>query len=141
MDFKKLFGTNKSKEHEGAWVPIGGGVEVKVKRAGMGNKPFEFERSKMFRPFHKQIQSGTIDPDILRDINIALFSRHIIVDWKGVTEDGVKVPFSVEKFKEYANLCPDFLHEVIVAASEQQNFQDAEDEELIKKPAGSTAIG
>ena len=139
MDFKQIFGTNKDKEQEGAWVHIGGGVQVKVKRAGMSNKPLEFDRAKMFRPFNKQIAAGTLDPDVLREINATLFARHVIIDWKGVTEGGKPVKFSKEKFLEFAKLFPDFLTEVIIAASEQQNFQDAEDDELVKKPESSTA--
>jgi hypothetical protein len=139
MDIKKLFGTNKEKETEGTFIPIGGGVEIKMKRAGASNKDFAFDQAKMLRPFSKQISTGTIDPATLVDINVSLFTRHIVTDWKGVTEDGKPVKFSKEKFMEYAKAYPDFFSEIFSAAHDMQNFKDAEDEEIIKKPASSTA--
>jgi len=139
MDIKKLFGTNKEKETEGTFIPIGGGVEIKMKRAGANNKDFAFDQAKMLRPFSKQISAGTIDTDVLVNINITLFSRHIVTDWKGITEDGKPVKFSKEKFLEYAKAYPDFFNEIFAAAHDMQNFKDAEDEELAKKPVSSTA--
>jgi len=138
MDIRKLFGVNKAKESEGAWVPIGGGIEVKVKRAGQANKEFAAEQMKMLKPFSKQIAMNTMDMDVLRQINAKLFAKHVIVDWRGISENGEKVPFSKEKFIEYATEMPDFFSDIFTAATELQNFQDAEDAELEKKPATST---
>lgn len=138
MDIRKLFGVNKAKESEGAWVPIGGGIEVKVKRAGQANKEFAAEQMKMLKPFSKQIAMNTMDMDILRQINAKLFAKHVIVDWRGISENGETVPFSKEKFIEYATEMPDFFSDIFTAATELQNFQDAEDAELEKKPATST---
>lgn len=138
MDIRKLFGVNKAKESEGAWVPIGGGIEVKVKRAGQANKEFAAEQMKMLKPFSKQIAMNTMDMDVLRQINAKLFAKHIIVDWRGISENGENVPFSKEKFIEYATEMPDFFSDIFTAATELQNFQDAEDAELEKKPATST---
>jgi len=139
MDIRKLFGSNKAKESDGAWVPIGGGIEIKVKRAGQANKEFAAEQMKMLKPFSKQIAMNTIDMDVLRQINAKLFAKHIIVDWRGVSEGGKSVKFSKEKFLEYANEMPDFFSDVFAAATELQNFQDTEDADLEKKPVSSTA--
>lgn len=138
MDIRKIFGSNKVKETEGAWVPIGGGIEVKVKRAGQANKEFAAEQMKMLKPFSKQIAMNTMDMDVLRQINAKLFAKHVIVDWRGISENGEKVPFSKEKFIEYATEMPDFFSDIFTAATELQNFQDAEDADLEKKPAIST---
>lgn len=138
MDIRKLFGTNKAKESEGAWCQIGGGIEVKVKRAGQTNKEFSAEQMKMLKPFSKQIGMNTMDMDILRQINAKLFAKHVIVDWRGVSIDGVEIPFSKEKFLEFANEMPDFFGDIFAAANELQNFQDAEDSDLEKKPANTT---
>lgn len=139
MNLKQIFGTNKNKSEEGAWVPIAPDVSIKVKRAGQSNKGFMFESARLTKPYQRQIAAGTIDFDKLREINITCYAKHIVVDWKGVRENGKEVPFSQEKFIEFSNLCPDFFAEVMTAATEIQNFQDAEDEVLIKKPARSTA--
>ncbi len=138
MDIRKLFGVNKAKESEGAWCPIGGGIEVKVKRAGQANKEFAAEQMKMLKPFSKQIAMNTMDMDILRQINAKLFAKHIIVDWRGVSIDGEEIPFTKEKFLEFAIEMPDFFSDVFAAATELQNFQDNEDAELEKKPVSST---
>ena len=139
MDIRKLFGVNKAKEAEGSWCPIGGGIEVKVKRAGQANKEFAAEQMKMLKPFSKQIAMNTMDMDILRQINAKLFAKHVIVDWRGVSIDGETIPFTKEKFIEFANEMPDFFSDVFAAATELQNFQDAEDADLEKKPVSSTA--
>lgn len=141
MDFKKIFGTDKAKETDGTWVNIAPDVSIKVRRAGPRNKAFSFEQSKMLRPFLRQIQFGTIDPTIMREINAKLFAKHIITDWKGVLVDGKPLKFTPEKFQEFALEYPDFLNVVVEAASDLQNFQDGDDDELIKKPATSTATG
>ena len=138
MDIRKLFGSNKTKETEGAWCPIGGGIEVKVKRAGQTNKEFSAEQMKMLKPFSKQIAMNTMDMDVLRQINAKLLAKHVIVDWRGVSIDGEEIPFSKEKFLEFANEMPDFYLDVFTAATELQNFQDDEDAELEKKPVSST---
>ena len=138
MDIRKLFGSNKAKESEGTWCPIGGGIDVKVKRIGQSNKPFSSEQLKMLKPFSKQIAMNTMDADVLRQINSKLIAKHVIVDWRGVSIDGVEIPFSKEKFLEFANDMPDFYHDVFAAAAEMQNFQDAEDADLEKKPANTT---
>jgi len=138
MDIRKVFGTNKAKETEGAWTPIGGGIEVKVRRAGMANKTFSAEQTKILKPFAKQLAMNTMDMDVLRQINIKLFAKHIIVDWRGVYDGVVPVPFSKEKFMEYSTEIPDFFNEIFTAAMELQNFQDAEDAELEKKPENTT---
>ncbi len=138
MDIRKLFGVNKAKESEGAWVPIGGGIEVKVKRAGQSNKEFAAEQMKMLKPFSKQIAMNTMDMDVLRQINVNLFAKHIIVDWRNVSINGETIPFTKEKFIEFANEMPDFFADVFAAATELQNFQDTEDADLEKKPVSST---
>lgn len=133
MDIRKLFGSNKAKESEGAWCAIGGGIEVKVKRAGQANKEFAAEQMKMLKPFSKQIAMNTMDMDILRQINAKLFAKHIIVDWRNVSIDGDNIEFSKERFLEFASEMPDFFGDVFAAATELQNFQDAEDADLEKK--------
>ena len=138
MDIRKLFGVNKAKESEGAWCPIGGGIEVRVKRAGQSNNEFAAEQMKMLKPFSKQIAMNTMDMDVLRQINAKLFAKHIIVDWRGVSIDGEAIPFSPAKFLEFAIEMPDFFSDVFAAATELQNFQDDEDADLEKKPATST---
>lgn len=134
MGIKSFYGTNKTKETEGVWVPVAGGnVEVKIKRAGASNKPYIFEQGKMMRPYNKQIMAGTIDPEILRDINITLFAKHIVTDWKGE-----ETKFSPKAFIELSKECPDFFNEVFTLANEMTTFQDVEDEELVKKPVSTT---
>jgi len=139
MDLKKLFGTDAKKEAEGVWANIGPGVDIKVKRAGASNKEYSFEQSKMLKPLQRQLQLGTVDPQVFRNINAKLFAKHIVTDWRGVTEDGKAVKFSKEKFHEYATKYPEFLLAVMDAATDIQNFQEAEDDELVKKQQSSTA--
>lgn len=139
MDIRKAYGTNKKKESEGTFVEIGNGISVKVKRAGSCNKAYSFAQAKMQRPYNKQIARGTIDPEILRDININLYANHVVTDWKGISEGKTEVPFSKEKFIELSKEFPDFFDDVFVAALDMQNFADDEDAELIKKPENSTA--
>ena len=138
MDIRQMYKTNKDKETEGTFVEIGGGVSVKIKRAGARNKAFAFAQSKMLKPLQRQIRSGTVSPDVMEDINISLFANHVVTDWKGITEDGKAIPFSKEKFVEYAKEMPDFFDEIFIAAYEVNNFKDEEEAELVKKPEAST---
>lgn len=139
MDIKKLYGTNKEKETAGVWIELLQGVKVKVKRAGSCNKDFSFAMSRALKPYNRQLQMGVVDPAKLREININLYATHIVTDWQGIEIEGKVIPFSKEKFVEISTMLPEFFDDVCLAATEIANFQEAEQEELVKKPANSTA--
>lgn len=136
MDIRKIYSTNEEKVTEGVWVPFGD-AEIKLKRAGGSNKAFNESYEKAMKPHRFNMVRGKIDDETIRKININLYAKHIITDWKGIKEDGVEVPFSAEKFIEYATEFPEWWTEIVLAATEITNFQDDEDEELVKKPESS----
>lgn len=141
MQIGKLFGTNKKKETEGVFLSLGGGVEIKCKRAASSNKAYAFAESRALKPHARSIQLGNMDPEVLNKINVNLFKNHIVTDWKGVTDkDGNEIPFSQEKFKEFAERYPDFFFAVYALATDMQNFQDDEEAELLGKLESFTDI-
>jgi len=84
---RKMFETDKNVEKEGVIVEYAPGVEIRIARAGGGNKRFAKVLSRLARPYRRAIQTETIDPEILLGIFRKAYAKTIILDWTGLTKD------------------------------------------------------
>ena len=127
MDIKKEYGTNKKLESTGVWIDLGEGAKIKVARNG--NPEYTKMIEKLSRPYKKQIRRGTINGETFDKIIRKATAEHILVDWKGITEDKVEVPYSTEEAYRLLTEYGDFREVVAENALDFQNFQDDEIEE------------
>lgn len=124
MDFKKVFATNKTKEVEGVWQPGPGGSSYLIARAG--NKAFTKLMGELAKPHRKLIEMGKADDDLLTDITAEAVSRTILLDWRGVTDDGKAVPYSQAECKRRLVEFPDFADMIAGLSKNMAAYQDEE---------------
>lgn len=118
------FVTDTSLEQEGVWVDIGDGAEIRVARAG--NPEHEALLRKLRKPHEKRFRSGEIPPDLAKSIAVEAMARHILLDWRGITEDdGTPIPYSYENAKRLLGL-RDFREMVAEIAMEAETFRAQE---------------
>ena len=120
----KMFGTNANKERDGVEVMLAEDVYVTIARAGGNNKAFMVAQSRALKPYQRQIATGNINIDVVRDINIKLYAKHIVKGWRGVEIDGKPVPFNEENFIDICKKAPDFFNAVFEEANNIASFQD-----------------
>jgi len=129
-DLKKLFATDKDKEQEGTWVDFGDGIEIKIAR--IGNPRYQEEFQNVSRPYKRQLRRGTLREEVAEKLLIKVVAKTIALDWKGLEEDGVQVPYSAENAERILTTYPDFRDEITELAKDISSFRAQEDEETEK---------
>jgi len=129
MDIKKIFSTDSKAEQEGVWVDLDKKTAIKVARSG--NPKFQKLFRKLTKPYTRAMRSGTLNDDIAEKILIQCLAETILLDWKGIEEDGKKVPYSVEKAIEYLGI-KDFRDFVVSCADDFALYKAEQDEETAK---------
>jgi hypothetical protein len=124
MDFKKTFATNRTKELEGVWFPGPDGSSYLVAR--QGNKNFNKLMAEVAKPHRKLIEMGKADDELLTEITAEVVSRTILLDWKGVTDDGKPVAYSNEEAKRRLIDYPDFADMIAALSKGMAAYQDQE---------------
>lgn len=120
MDFQK-FETDERASNEGVWVPIGGGAELKVARSN-NDAAVEYRDARM-KPYRRQQQAGIMDDAVEEEIIRDTIARHVLLDWRGMTDDGEEVPYSREEAEERLKN-DDFLVFVAGIAADRENFRE-----------------
>jgi hypothetical protein len=128
MDLKKTFGTDKEKEKKGIIKQIGEGAWVRIAR--IGNPDYERVLTALSKPYRLQIQRGTLDPKIQDKLYIEVIAKTVLLDWGGITDNGVDVAYSVENAIKMLTDYPDFLEFIVAEANRLENFKLQADEDL-----------
>jgi hypothetical protein len=128
MDLKKTFGTDKEKEKKGIIKQIGEGAWVRIAR--IGNPDYERVLTALSKPYRLQIQRGTLDPKIQDKLYIEVIAKTALLDWGGITDNGVEVTYSVENAIKMLTDYPDFLEFIVAEANRLENFKLQADEDL-----------
>lgn len=131
MDLKKDFSTNKKLEDEGVWVDIGDGGKLKIARAG-NKKAVSYSRQ-VAKPHMAQIQFGKLSDEVATQIACEVMAECILLDWQGMTDGGVDLPYSKENALKMLTDYPDFRDYVSQIANERKTFQKEIDEAVTKK--------
>lgn len=127
MDVKQLFGTNKKKEEDGVWVKAGDGAEFLIARA---NNPTAVKLSiDLMRPYRHLQRLNKVPKDVQEEVGLEVLSRAILLNWRGIKEDGKDVPFTPEEAKRMFKAYPDFADFVAGYAQEHTVFQDENEKE------------
>lgn len=142
MDIRKIFGVDVKKVSEGVWASIGGGVEVKVRRADDSNREYAVARAKKFSEKEAQWKKALdmFSQDEITAVVAELYAEHIVLDWRGIEMNGESIPFSKEKFIELATMpgMDDFLDSIVRVANNRILFAWEDEADLIKKQESST---
>lgn len=134
MDLKKEYGTDKDKELAGVWEDFGGGCKVLIARIGNENYSKVFRR--ISKPYQNAIRRGTLGNEKAEDLLIQAMAESIVLDWKGMEEDGKPVKYSKEECMRVLKAYKDFRDEISERAGSMELFKremDAESEKNSKK--------
>ena len=110
-----------------------GDFKIEVKRAGSSNSAYTKLLAAKVKPFRFQIQSGTIDADVIRKVMAEVFAKTVIVGWEGVTDrKGKKLEFTHENCVKVLTDLPDMFEDIQDQADKLSNFRKEENEEVAK---------
>ena len=126
MDIRKVYGTNKKDEQEGKWEDFGEGLSVKIAR--MGNPNYSKKFREIAKPYQKSIRRGTLGEQKSEELLIQAMADTILLDWKGLEENGKPVKFTREEAIRVMTEYPDFRDAVSEVAGAIETFKLEEDE-------------
>lgn len=128
-DVKKLFGTDKKKELEGVWHDLGEGLEVLVAR--IGNPKYKKRFQAITKPHRRALDRKTLPDEVAERLMIQCMSETILLDWKGLEEDGKEVPYSTENAIRILTEYRDLREYIDDISKELEGYKQEEDEEAI----------
>ena len=129
-DVKKIFGTNKVAEIEGKWNDIGDGIELLVAR--IGNPEYQKEFQRISKPHKRALRRGSLNDEVAERLLTKVMAKNILLDWEGLEEDGVAVPYNYDNAVRILTEYKDLRDYVSDIANEMESFKAEEDEEAEK---------
>lgn len=121
--FADRFKSDKTAVEEGTWVDLGDDIHVKVRR--LDSAASRMCRKKLEEPFKALLRMNQELPeDVAEDLFTKQFSQAIIVDWRGVTDEGGNAiapnPDNIYKvLKEF----PDFRDDILRIVMQRDTFK------------------
>jgi len=124
MDLKKKYTVDKNAIENGRWMPLG---DAKFNLARLGNTNYKREYRRIIEEYEPKLQ-GVPDDEVEEhplniEANCKVLAKTVLLDWKGVTEDGQEVAYSEEKAFEYLQELEDFRTDIIRMANDRDNFR------------------
>lgn len=123
--------TDPSVEREdGVWLRFPGDRKIHVLRAGGSNRKFLQAFSALTKPHKRQMQRGTLDPDLSDKILIEVYLEAVILGWEGFCEaNGTPIKYSKTAARELFTQVPELFQDVVNFASDAATFQQRDAEE------------
>lgn len=131
MDLKS-YKVDPVKVTDGVWEDFGDGTSILLAR--MGNSYYEKELKKLATPYKRQIRTNTVSDTVYNDLINKAVSKTVILNWKGLKEDGKEIKYSPEKAYELLSnpIYRDFRELILAIAQEIEIFKEIEKEEGLK---------
>jgi len=126
-DIKKIYGVDKEAEISGVWHDMGDGVRVKIAR--IGNPQYQKEFQRISKPYRNSIRRRSLSDEVAERLLIDAMAKCIVLDWDGLEEDGVPIPYSVANAKRLLTEYRDFRDNINDFANEMEGFRQEEVEE------------
>lgn len=135
MDMHEQFGTDESFEQDGIWYQFDGdkldkegnvikkGTKFLLARAGGSNVSFGKRLEALTRPYRRQIENETIDPEFANGLLREAWCATILKGWEGFVYKGEEIPYSVDNAAKYMELLPDLYMELRTESQRLANFR------------------
>lgn len=121
------FKTDRTKESEGVWVPIGEGASLLIAR--MNNERYKRVFVELTKPYRTQVRTGTLSEELAAEILRKCYARAVLLDWKGLQDDdGNDISYSVEEAEEQLKI-PDFMSLVEELSNARELYKREADEQ------------
>lgn len=115
MDLFKTFKTDEAKEQEGVWVPLDETTRLRIAR--MKNARYKAALQRKLEGQKFQVRAQAMTDEAYQKILNEVVAETILVDWEGITEQGVPLPYSVENAMHLLTVYPDFRDSVVLTAA------------------------
>lgn len=121
----KFFKNNEALESEGIWFTLSDEIGFKLARFGGANSVrIKSALAKHYKPYAKQVETGTLEATKERQIMAKVFVEACILDWKGVEIDGKITPFSKEVALDFFLELPELTETLIAYANDAKNYRE-----------------
>ena len=128
----KTFRREASLETEGVWFDYGP-IQLKMARAGGGNKKYAASLAKRMKPYQGALQFDSLPQETRERIIQEVYAEAVILDWKDVLDDNEEpIPFTYENVIDLLQSYPEIFNMVLTEATRFSNFKFAEDEYTVK---------
>lgn len=127
------FGTDSDLEKKGVWFEIQPGVRFLCARMGGANKTYQRSLSKKMKPYQRQFQTGTLDPEVAENLMRDVFIEAVLLDWEGVTDkEGEPLEFNPNNAQWLFRELPDLYRALTDESEKVSNYLAAEMAEMEK---------
>ena len=109
MDIFAAFATDEKLEAEGKWFPLSKDAKVLVARSG--NQRYVTALRDKAKEAQLDLASGEEADQLAEEILIDVMAETVLLGWKGITDKGAEVPYSVAQAKAYLKI-KDFRRKV-----------------------------
>ena len=123
------FKTNEEKEVEGVWETLDTGCEVKVARWGNARMNEYYQRFP--RVVRQRIDSGQVSDDRSAEILAEVMANTILLDWKGMADEGKPLKYSADNAQMALFKYKDFRVVVTEIAQDFKLFHDESVEDTV----------
>lgn len=118
--------TDKDREAStGIWFKFPEGRRFLCLRAGGSNRKFLRAFQTAIKPYRRQMDRGTMDPDKSDEIMREVYARTVILDWDGIKDSaGQAVPFSTPNVVEFMSAFPELFNDLVTLCSDAAQFSE-----------------
>ena len=122
--------TDPELESEGVWLKFPEDRKLCVRRAGGANKKYLRTAQSAIKPFKRQLDRGTMDPEEINRLMREVYAKTIVADWSGINDEtGTPVPCTPENVKAFFDAFPEIFADVMDSASDLATYAEREIEE------------
>lgn len=120
----KLFKMDEALEKNGVWFEISETIGFLLRPFNAQNQKIKGAMATHYKPYARQIESGTLDPAKDSEIRIKLFVTVCLAEWRGVEIDGTEVGCNMENALIVFKRLPTLFETLWKHANDSQNYKE-----------------
>ncbi len=120
----KFFKTNEEQEKNGVWYDISSDTGFLVRAFKPNNPQVKGAIATHYKPYARQIEMGSIEDKKSLEIQVKVFVKACLVDWKGVEIDGKDTPYSPDIAIKFFVALPDLFSTLWTHCNDFKNYRD-----------------
>lgn len=131
MDLAANFKTDKNAEITGVWHDL---IDGKIKIARFNNPVYQKVLRRLVTPHSQVLNTGSEEAqELLTKLTTEAMAEAILVDWEGLQDEGVDLPYSKENAFAMMVKYPDFREIVSQKATTLKFYREEYLRESVKK--------
>lgn len=118
-----IFKVDKKLEQDGVDFAIDDKISFRVRRFTNTNPQAKKVMANYYAPYARQVEMGTLDPNVANDILMKVFVDLCLVSWQGVEIDGKEVEYSKETALSLFKELPELFEKLWKYCNEFSNYR------------------